>query len=395
MQYYSDGKQTFGELTLGYREKVKSFCTQTVELWRVAISTAFVTAIAIFILWLMFRQPATSALSHPTQPSTHEDLEQAIKILYHPILHGYSGDFTTIEGDTFSTSTIDWNVPLGNDLCIVDIDSRPMNGSNQIWSPDDTFDWKHVKGSQSGYFNHYIYSRIHGYRYIYMQATVPEGWAAPWARPGVFKHLLPQCRVLLYADSDVIIPNLRLPVEWLLNYWQIPTNQSILASAEDALNVPGLLPWTQPDSRGNPNNNGGFIILHNSADHVLDALLTKWANCVSEVDYPGCANYTKKWPAEQGALNEFVRYDFPEYVMRLPCNEAMGWPEWQYCKGQLVRHYTVAKDQVHGAIEASLAQGLMKVVHENMVAHKSELYEFRGFVGEDDAGGRRRRGRSR
>lgn len=189
---------------------------------------------------------------------------------------------------------------------------------------------------------------------------------------------------MMYADSDVIIPNLRLPIEWLLNHWDVPNDKSTLAMSQDPIHVPGIgLKLT--DSKGNQGNNAGFIILYNNGDGVLKNVLTKWANCPSEVDYPGCAKFRSGWPAEQGAFNEYVRHDFPEYVHSFPCAEAMGWPDWDVCQGSLIRHYAMAKNKVHGGIESSLAQGLMKVVHENMVNHKSELFEFQGFIEGGDA----------
>jgi hypothetical protein len=66
--------------------------------------------------------------------------------------------------------------------------------------------------------------------------------------------------------------------------------------------------------------------------------------------------------------------------MSLPCKEAFGWPDWDVCKGPLMTHYTIVKDQVHQGIESSLAQGVMEIVHKNMLSHKQELFNFEGHL---------------
>lgn len=251
-----------------------------------------------------------------------------------------------------------------------------MNESNQVWNSDGTFSWRHVTGSQSGYLNHYIYSRIHGYRYIFAQATVPEGWNPGWGRINVLKHHLADCRVMVYADSDVLFPNLRLPFEWLMNHWETPTNRSTIS-----MSLEPDLDWIDKikDSRGRQGINTGFIFVHNndSADPgVLSELFTKWAACPSDTDYPGCGAFKKNWPAEQWAFSEWVRYEYEENVRELLAEEAFGWPSWDVVQGPLMRHYTMAKDDMRTGIESGLAEGMMRIVQESMVANKLELFEF-------------------
>jgi hypothetical protein len=208
--------------------------------------------------------------------------------------------FEAAEGELFEVlPNPQWTAPLGRDLCIVNVDSRPMNHTNQVWAAGKThFDWSHISGSQSGYLNHYMYSRIHNYRYMYVQATVPDGYVTAWARPGVFQHIFSrsECKVVIYADSDVVIPNLRLPFEWLLNHWEIPINRSMLAVSVEPEGVVGL---NLKDKKGKLGNNAGFIIMHNRhGEGVLEEMMRKWGDCLSEVDYPGCAEFKGRRPAE-------------------------------------------------------------------------------------------------
>lgn len=127
---------------------------------------------------------------------------------------------------------------------------------------------------------------------------MPDGYVTAWARPGVFAHVFADeskgCKVLVYADSDVVIPNLRLPFEWLLNRWRVPRNMSMVAmSVEPDLGWQDLF-----DKKGKLGYNAGFIIMHNNGEGVIEEMLHKWRTCVSEVDYPGCAEFKGSWPAE-------------------------------------------------------------------------------------------------
>lgn len=49
-----------------------------------------------------------------------------------------------------------WTESLGERLCIVDIDTRALNGSGQILSKEG-FRWDDVEYTGAGMLNHYLY----------------------------------------------------------------------------------------------------------------------------------------------------------------------------------------------------------------------------------------------
>lgn len=50
-----------------------------------------------------------------------------------------------------------WTKPLGKRLCIIDIDTRPLNGTNDILNTGD-FDWPQYHPTSAGMMGHYLYS---------------------------------------------------------------------------------------------------------------------------------------------------------------------------------------------------------------------------------------------
>jgi len=304
-------------------------------------------------------------------------MDAAIRALWKSTIPAYDADVETIDGSQFHINPpAQWIQPLGQQLCIVNTDTRPMNDTNQVWAANETtFDWREVSGwSGAGYLNQYLYSRIHGYRYIYVQTAAPPGYVGAWARPGAWRHILPQCRVIVYADSDVIYANLHLPFEWLLNHWGVPYHSSSINMALEPKEVPG---WNLNDIHGKHSQNPGFTVIHNApGEHKIQTMLSKWTNCLSETDYPGCASLKSDWPAEMGGFNNYIRYDFPELVRTIPCTEALGWPEWDMeCKGLFLRHYTLRKDLVKPGMEEAIARPLMTALQKDMVRQKSKLFD--------------------
>lgn len=90
---------------------------------------------------------------------------------------------------------------------------------------------------------------------------------------------------------------------------------------------------------------------------------------------PGCADLKVPWLAEQGAFCEYVRYDYPDNVRELPCTEGLGWPNMQSaCRGTLVSHYTLAKEETKWAAGEALTQGVMRRLQDDMVAQKNTSF---------------------
>lgn len=119
-------------------------------------------------------------------------------------------------------------------------------------------------------------------------------------------------------------------------------------------------------------------------------MLEAWGNCTTEVRYPGCARWKGEWSHEQRAFSEYVRYDFgkiPGTIVGIPCDDAVGYPNFKEhngldsdgnaklsdCNGNLVRHYTLGKDQVHEAGAVTMAQALVEVVQKSILSKQDQV----------------------
>ena len=127
-----------------------------------------------------------------------------------------------------------------------------------------------------------------------------------------------------------------------------------------------LVPRTSRRTRKDPLD-GPLIIIQDRryAPRNLD--------CPDEVT--NCTNFLAEWPAEQGAFGEYIRYDFPDAVKELPCNEAVGAPDQggSNCHGAIIRHYTMDKDSVKRAAAEALSHLLNNALHADMVRKKKDL----------------------
>lgn len=55
-----------------------------------------------------------------------------------------------------------WNEPLGDNFCIIDLDNRPFDKPGQIWSEIEPMDWgvgSGVHGLSIGILNHWLYGK--------------------------------------------------------------------------------------------------------------------------------------------------------------------------------------------------------------------------------------------
>jgi hypothetical protein len=84
--------------------------------------------------------------------------ENAVRAIYAPFLVPISArsfmDRTAGEVYTIPDEPI-WRAGLGKKLCIVDIDTRPLNDTNQILN--NNFSWTSLEGISPGMLNHYLY----------------------------------------------------------------------------------------------------------------------------------------------------------------------------------------------------------------------------------------------
>jgi hypothetical protein len=63
------------------------------------------------------------------------------------------------EGNTqYRVSETHWGTALGTKLCIVDIDTRPLNGDKQVFDPRNVT-WSQLEQIAGGMLNHYVYGK--------------------------------------------------------------------------------------------------------------------------------------------------------------------------------------------------------------------------------------------
>ncbi|PNY23271.1 Uncharacterized protein TCAP_06788 [Tolypocladium capitatum] len=267
-----------------------------------------------------------------------------------------------------------WTQRMGESLCIIDLDDRPFNESQQIFGPD-VMTWddaRNVHGLSLGILNHWLYAKIHGYKYYYVAIDGYKDRRASWKKPSIMSKILREHDVCLYIDSDAIFHRLDLPLEWLLNYWQLYPESNSLAMAVD------------PDHEWNKDRfnrlylNTGFIVAQNNPTtyNIFDA----WQRCPDEGEpYPECTQFRLNapgQPTDQGGFGTFVRYSFSESIRELPCMEANGYPESdEGCKGQFIRHlWTGKKDQIKIDVGEQVPGPFLEMFHEQFKEEMDTFY---------------------
>ncbi|KND91521.1 hypothetical protein TOPH_03842 [Tolypocladium ophioglossoides CBS 100239] len=266
-----------------------------------------------------------------------------------------------------------WKQRMGESLCIIDLDNRPFNESQQIFGPD-AMTWDNalaVHGLSLGVLNHWIYAKIHGYKYYYVATEHYGDRRASWKKPPIMTKILKEHDVCLYIDSDAIFHRLDLPFEWLLNYWELYPESNSLALAFDPDND-----WNK-DRFGKVYLNTGFIVAQNNP--TTYKILDTWQRCPDEGEpYPTCTEFRLNFPGQptdQGGFGTFVRYNFSESIRELPCTEANGYPESDSgCKGQFIRHLWTGKhDQIKVDVGEQVPGPYLQMFHEQF---KDEMDTF-------------------
>ena len=273
-----------------------------------------------------------------------------------------------------------WTEPLGKKVVVLDIDTRVPTSGNQNLNIEEKIDWNHFKSGGIGLTSHaitshYLYAMIHGYDYKYIQAAKIPGHYDTWIRPHLFKRVLPGYQFIVHMDADAMVTHPEIPIEWMFNRWGVAEHTSFAMPHKTEELVNGTFPYLIPsalisanylfigksistDSRGVPVFDVGFVIVQNN--DLTFEMLEAWANCTTEVRYPGCGQWKEKWSHEQRAFSEYIRYDFndtPETFVAIPREDAMGYPGFSEdaersnddCKGNFIRHYMLGEGRVHTA----------------------------------------------
>lgn len=283
-----------------------------------------------------------------------------IKALYSPILHPVdASNFTDEDGEVFRLQGEPrFKKPLGKKVLILDIDSRPLTGDGQLMNEE--LKWKGMRPLSAGMLSHFMYANIHGYDYKFIRAPdYADRWGT-WVKVPMMKEALKTHDYIVFMDSDVMFHYPHLPLEWLLNYWQMTPDTLAMMSIDP----------DEPqnyDDKGNRYLNTGFVIAQQSKR--TQEMYKNWAECPSETRYKGCSRWKKDWAHEQAAFGNYLRYDYdrPEDIKVLPCVEANGAPEAENrggCKGIFVRHFWVNKALLAPAMADSVMQYFLPRLHQ-------------------------------
>ncbi|KAF1816984.1 hypothetical protein P152DRAFT_5547 [Eremomyces bilateralis CBS 781.70] len=293
-------------------------------------------------------------------------------------------DFTTVRGQTYVLKgTPQWTKPLGRRLAIVDIDTRPLDRSQQALNPERFVYGQHGYTS-TGMLNHWLYATIHGYDYHLIRTPNFSDRVAPWTKIPALSDHLHNYDMVISIDADALFTHLNLPFEWLLNRWQVPPGAS-LTMARDPIADQNF------DTKGRVYNNAGFIIAQNNPR--THEILRAWASCPEDHErFPGCDNLRQNWPAEQAAFGEYIRYayDRPTDLHEITCTEGNGWlGSNSGCDGVFVEHMWSGKNEVHRVVGETVAQAVLARAHQDFVDRAAEMVLVRdtnAFMDMDLAG---------
>lgn len=59
------------------------------------------------------------------------------------------------DGEVYITNQTIYTEGFGKNLCIIDVDTRPLNNTNELMNED--FNWQSISGVSTGMLNHYLY----------------------------------------------------------------------------------------------------------------------------------------------------------------------------------------------------------------------------------------------
>ena len=215
-------------------------------------------------------------------------------------------------------------------------------------------------------------AKIHGYKYYFVTFDTPEDRRSSWEKPAIISKILEKHQTCVYIDSDAIFYHMDLPMEWLINYWQIDPEVHSLSLAWDP-NFPHNM-----DKFNKLYLNTGFIIAQNNS-HTFD-ILRDWDDCTNETGkHPECTEFRYNGfgrPTDQGGFGTYIRYDYPNNIKDLPCAEANGFPEDpSECKGTFIRHMWSGKSTLIKIVTGHQFPGrFLEMMHKMFLAEKKDFY---------------------
>jgi hypothetical protein len=242
---------------------------------------------------------------------------------------------------------------MGKDVLVLDLDTRPLK-STEAFNHGE-YDWRKIDHVSGGVFNHYTYALIHGYDYKFIHANNFEDRHATWIKPSALANHIKNYKFIIFLDADATFRFMHLPIEWMLNYWNIEPKHSITMSLD---------PWDPKVPEGNSDRfnrtygNTGFLAVQNNA--AVMPLLKDWHECPDDVKYEECSQWKMPRFHEQSAFGEYVRYEYEDSIKELPCAEANGFPgvSVSNCVGKFIRHYWFDKSLVKQDFRENIMQAI-------------------------------------
>ncbi|KAJ5095371.1 hypothetical protein NUU61_004727 [Penicillium alfredii] len=183
------------------------------------------------------------------------------------------------------------------------------------------------------------------------------------------KDALKDYQFVVFMDADAIFTYSHLPIEWLLNHWEI-SDKTLIALAEDPSRNVHL------DEDGQIELNTGFMIAQSSS-RTLE-MFEAWESCPDGTRYKDCSRWKKEWSHEQDAFSDYIRHDFnrPEDIKVITCKEGNRFPgngQDESCEGSFVEHYWQAKDKLPWGVQQSIWQWLVPQLGESFRQHENAL----------------------
>ncbi|KAI5456081.1 hypothetical protein BGZ63DRAFT_418107 [Mariannaea sp. PMI_226] len=330
------------------------------------LAWCIITNVALLIL--VYFQVTYGRWAIDKSLSTAELFAELWKPLKHPL---NNPTFITDKGVRFDvpSGSQRWLQPLGKRVVLIDADSRLSETAPGTLLNKEPLDFTGLLGATGGHLNHYLYALIHGYDYRLIRAADYPDRHGTWVKPAIIKEALKTHDFVICLDSDAVFTNLHLPIEWLMNLWDV-TPETLIAMAYDLDNQ-----WTK-DGRGNLILNTGFIIAQ--ASQRNQEMFEVWEDCPNRI--PGCDNWKENWAHEQSAFSWYIRYEFngTDEVKNIPCDHANGNEYYDEghgaCQGVFVSHNWQTKDKTAEILGRSTMKTIVRRLHEQFQADKNEVF---------------------
>jgi hypothetical protein len=101
-----------------------------------------------------------------------------------------------------------------------------------------------------------------------------------------------------------------------------------------------------------------------------------WWNCPSEQHYEGCGHWSYLWAHEQAAMANYLRREFEDKFLSVPCSHANGNFSIPGCEGYFVSHYWHSKEQATKDLYTTegVSEAFVEELHQEFLWGKEKYY---------------------